>query len=75
MQGYLVVPFLFKMLLKTSDPLSECVNVFVEHRDGHRTFIWLCMDTAAGPGDGKPIKSATTLENLPIIAHVIHIIC
>lgn len=46
---YLVVPLLFETLLKASDSLPQGVNVSVEHRDGHGSLIWLCMDTAASP--------------------------
>lgn len=46
---YLVVPLLFKTLLKASDSLPQGVNVSVEHRDGHGSLVWLCMDTAASP--------------------------
>lgn len=46
---YLVVPLLFETLLKASDSLPQGVNVSVEHRDGHGSLVWLCMDTAASP--------------------------
>lgn len=50
---YLIMLLLFKMLFKTTDPLPQVVNVSVEHCDGDRALIFVCMDTAANPGDRR----------------------
>lgn len=60
--AYLVVPLLFKMLLKSPDLLPERVNVSVERRDRHRTVFLLCRDAAASPGEVKSFNNPCYLR-------------